>query len=210
MTEQAPGPGRPSGDDRRNVRGQLLSVARKLFTRHGFEAVSMRRLAREAGVTPAMIHYYFGDKHGLYRALLEEVLEPRFRELEALAGEGRVTIEGFMNTYIAMFRDNPWMPRLVFREVLEGDEGFRRQFAERVAGRIFPFLAQALREETATGRLRADLDPVAVVISVMSQCVYPFLAAPLIEAGLKRKVDAEFVERYRAHAIRLVYEGLRA
>jgi AcrR family transcriptional regulator len=208
MSSNAPGPGRPAADDRRAVRERLLEAAGELFTRHGFDGVSMRRLAREAGATPAMIHYYFGDKHGLFRALLEEVLAPRFRELEAHANERPVTLAEFMQTYISMFRDNPWMPPLVFREVVAGDEAFRRQFAQRVAGRMFPILRQALAADAAAGRVREDLDPVLVVISVMSLCVYPFLARPMIEEGLGQPVDAEFVERWRTHAVRLLYEGL--
>ena len=78
--------GRPSADDPRDVRAQLLAAARDLFTRFGFDAVSTRQLAAEAETTPAMIHYYFGDKHGLYRALLEEVIPPVLDKLEARAG----------------------------------------------------------------------------------------------------------------------------
>lgn len=208
MNETARGPGRPSGVDRRRVRERLLEAALALFTRHGFDGVSMRRLAREAGATPAMIHYYFGDKHGLFRALLEEVLGPRLAELEALAGRRAVTLADFMRSFIEMFAEHPWLPPLVFREVVDGPVAVRREFARRMAGRVFPVLRAALAEEAAAGRLRDDLDPVAVVVSVMSLCVYPFLARPMIEEGLGQAVDGDFVERWRDHAVRTLYEGI--
>jgi AcrR family transcriptional regulator len=209
MSEESRGPGRPSGDDRRQVREQLLETGLALFTRHGFDGVSMRRLAREAGATPAMIHYYFGDKHGLFRALLEEVLAPRLDELEALAGERPVTLAQFMDVFISMFAEHPWIPPLVFREVVDGPAAMRRKFAQRLAGRVFPILTGALAAETAAGALRDDVDPAAVVISVMSLCVYPFLARPMIEAGLGQPIDAASVDRWRTHAVRLLYEGIR-
>jgi AcrR family transcriptional regulator len=136
MNDTTRGPGRPSGVDRRRVRERLLEAALALFTRHGFDGVSMRRLAREAGATPAMIHYYFGDKHGLFRALLEEVLAPRLDELEALAGKRPVTLAEFMGVFISMFAEHPWIPPLVFREVVDGPAEVRRRFAQRMAGRF--------------------------------------------------------------------------
>lgn len=209
MEQETRGPGRPADGDRLQVRERLLETALELFTRHGFDGVSMRRLAREAGATPAMIHYYFGDKHGLFRALLEEVLTPRLRELEVLAGERPVTLAEFMNTFISMFAEHPWIPPLVFREVVDGPAAVRREFARRMAGRVFPVLRDALAAEASAGEIREDLDPAAVVISVMSLCVYPFLARPMIEAGLGETVDEAFVERWRSHAVRLLYDGIR-
>lgn len=209
MRKKVTGPGRPSGRDDRDVRAELLQAARDLFTSHGFDRVSTRRLAREADTTAAMIHYYFGDKHGLFRALLEEQLAPRLARLESLASEHQATLESLATIYISMFQENPWMPRLMFREVLEGDAKLRDRFAARVAGRLIPVIEDALREERAAGRVRADIDPVAVVVTVMSLCVYPFLAKPLIEAGFSRKFDADFVAHWRDHVVRMLYTGLQ-
>lgn len=202
--------GRPAGTDRREVRRQLLQAARELFARHGYDGVSMRRLAAEAGATPAMIHYYFGDKHGLYRALLEEVLGPYLVRLESLAGsdDQAVTVNDFMRIYVSIFRENPWLPPLVFREILGGSDAFRRDFSERVGSRVLPLLSGALAHDRDAGRVRRDLDPALAVISIMSLCVYPFLARPLIESNLGETIDDAFVERWLAHVSRLFYEGV--
>jgi len=202
--------GRPPDQDRRDVRNKLLDAARDLFTLRGYEAVSTRRLARQADTTPAMIHYYFGDKHGLYRALLEEILSPTLSRLEGImSGDaGEVTIENFMEAYVRVFREHPWLPPLIFREMLDGGEEFRQQFAERIGSRVLPILAGAIERERAQGKIRADLDTSMTLISVMSLCVYPFLARPLIESNLGRSVDDSFVEQWLEHARRLVYEGL--
>ena len=53
--------GRPSGDDQ-DLRRRLLDAAIAQFARTGIAATSLRAIATEAGVTPAMLHYYFGDK----------------------------------------------------------------------------------------------------------------------------------------------------
>ena len=64
------GPGRPRAEQALDARQALLDAARELFAREGFDRVSTKRLADEAGVNPAMIHYYFGDKAGLQDRLI--------------------------------------------------------------------------------------------------------------------------------------------
>lgn len=201
--------GRPAADESRDVRGQLLVAARDLFTRLGFEAVSTRQLAAEAGTTPAMIHYYFDDKHGLYRALLEEVIPPVLADLEARTEElGRpLTVADFMAAYLAMFRANPWLPPLVLREMQAGGERFRRHFIERFGSRARHVLGAALEADKHTDRVRTDLDPQLALVSVMSLCVFPFLAKPMLEKVLDLEFDEDFVARWTRYASDLFYRG---
>ncbi|SNQ45751.1 Transcriptional regulator [Frankia canadensis] len=58
------------------MRGQILAVARERFRREGYESVTMRSLAAEAGVDAALISYYFGSKSGLFAAVLEFAISP--------------------------------------------------------------------------------------------------------------------------------------
>src|SRR3546814_19733409 len=59
------------------------------FVRQGIAATSLRAIASEAGVTPALLHYYFGDKAQLVDALVEERMLPAFA-----AVRGRVAAAG--------------------------------------------------------------------------------------------------------------------
>lgn len=51
-----------------NTRDAILSSAGQLFAEHGFEAVSTRMIAKEAGIKLGSIHYHFGSKENLYVA----------------------------------------------------------------------------------------------------------------------------------------------
>jgi TetR/AcrR family transcriptional regulator len=204
------GGGRPAGDDPRDVRAQLLVAARDLFTRHGFNAVSTRQLAAAAKTTPAMIHYYFGDKHGLYRGLLEEVIPPVLARLEARDdGAGPpLSVAEFMHAYISMFRANPWLPPLVFREIEEGGEDFQRHFAQRFASRARKLLGAALEREREAGTLRPDVDTKMALISIMSLCVFPFLARPMLERVLEGPMDATFLASWSEFACGFFQRGV--
>lgn len=67
--------------DEPDTKDRLLEAALQLFSTHGFEGVSTRQLAAEAGANIAAIAYHFGGKKELYHALLERIVdetEPRF------------------------------------------------------------------------------------------------------------------------------------
>jgi AcrR family transcriptional regulator len=204
------GGGRPADHEARDVRGRLLMAARDLFTQHGFGGTSIRQIAADARATPAMIHYYFGDKHGLYRALIEEIIHPVLEGLEerAGAGEGSPGIDDFMTAYVGMFGRHPWLPVLVFREMYEGGEQFRQHFARRFGSRLRRLLGDALAAERRAGRLRADTDPDLAIVSILSLCIFPFLARPMLERVLDQTVDQSFVDRWVDHAGKLLAGGL--
>ena len=66
--------GRRSGKP--DTRSEILSAARSLFAAEGFESVSLRRVASEAGVDPSLIHHYFGSKDDLFMASIELPVDP--------------------------------------------------------------------------------------------------------------------------------------
>lgn len=58
--------------DRQNV---ILDAAEALFSVHGFYGVTVRQVATEAGVDPALLNYYFTSKRGLFEAVLSRRAE---------------------------------------------------------------------------------------------------------------------------------------
>ena len=113
-------PGRPQKNNG-DVRGRVLDVAEELFAKHGFDGVSTRVIARRAGATSAMIHYYFDSKRALFDAVVArraDVLnEERVTALdnyEARAGDA-VTVEGALEAFLGP----------VLAKLESGGEGWR-------------------------------------------------------------------------------------
>jgi AcrR family transcriptional regulator len=65
---------RPGGPD---TRGQILEAARASFAHKGFGGTTIRAVASEAGVDPALVHHYFGSKDDLFLAALQIPVDPR-------------------------------------------------------------------------------------------------------------------------------------
>jgi AcrR family transcriptional regulator len=67
------------------VRGDILTAARELFASRGFKGTTMRAVAEGAGVDVALVPYYFGNKNGLFAAVLDLPLDPHAKIDEVFA-----------------------------------------------------------------------------------------------------------------------------
>jgi len=206
--------GRPAGESGLDVRAALLEAARQRFLERSYREVSVRGLAAAAGVNPAMVRYYFGDKQGLYAAMLQEVLGPLAARIEAMlaAPEDRLPdLPGFLHAYMRTAAAHPWMPRLILRDVLAPGGAFRDRFVEQFAGRLAPKVASlAGRRGQGAAAGTPALDPRLTVISMLSLGLWPFLAMPLLERALGFVPDEAGIERLVEHTVKFFQAGLSA
>lgn len=84
VSERENQPGRAGAKSAR-TRQRLVSSAAELFAARSFDAVSVRAIAKAAGVDPALINHYFGSKEGLFQAVMEASLRPERVEAEVLS-----------------------------------------------------------------------------------------------------------------------------
>ena len=67
-------PGRPPGPS--DTRDRILVSARELFARNGIDKTSIRAIAADAEVDPALVHHYFGTKTQLFAAAIQIPIDP--------------------------------------------------------------------------------------------------------------------------------------
>jgi TetR/AcrR family transcriptional regulator len=85
-------------DDYLNTKNKIFAVAAHLFAEKGFNGVSMREISEHAGISKPTIYYYFGNKEGLYTALVDSGLAhisnniERIRKLQIPVKEKLVAI----------------------------------------------------------------------------------------------------------------------
>lgn len=89
-----------------DTRESILDAAEDLFSKHGFYGVTIREVAREAGVDTALVHYYFGAKRDLFDAVFLRRAEVWNNErVEAINGyallnAGAMTLEGLLRAFL--------------------------------------------------------------------------------------------------------------
>jgi AcrR family transcriptional regulator len=70
-----------------HTRQEILDAARAAFGARGYDAVSQRAIARDAGVDPALVHHFFDTKPRLFAAAMELPLDPQPFVAALLAGD---------------------------------------------------------------------------------------------------------------------------
>lgn len=63
----------------------ILRIARQTFARRGFEATSVREIARDCGVDPALVAHHFGSKDSLWTAVVQQIAEQALPLIAATA-----------------------------------------------------------------------------------------------------------------------------
>jgi TetR/AcrR family transcriptional regulator, regulator of cefoperazone and chloramphenicol sensitivity len=76
-----------------DTRRRILETALDLFAAQGYEGASTRQIAEGAGVNLPAIQYYFGNKEGLYRAIIEDITADTDRHMSALVERVRLALD---------------------------------------------------------------------------------------------------------------------
>lgn len=103
-------PGRPSGDG--NSREAILDAARNLFGTHGYDGASLRAIAGEAGVDPALIRHFFTGKEGLFAATIADRTTIPERMIAAFSGDADTVGHRLANVYFDLWEDDETGPML--------------------------------------------------------------------------------------------------
>ena len=111
---------RAQSERREEATNTILDAAEKLFALHGRDGVTLKAIATAASVDTALIHYYFGDKDRVFRAVFArragEVNKARIAAMDAY--EARVgdqkTIEGVLDVFL----------RPIYEMIIEKGEGW--------------------------------------------------------------------------------------
>lgn len=111
--------GRPRDGNPDETRREILDAAEESFAASGFTGATTREVAGRAGVNVATLHYHFGNKEGLYRAVIDRVVSG---EIPAADGSG-TPAERLARTVGTLFdfaAERPALPRLSLLDQLAG------------------------------------------------------------------------------------------
>ncbi len=202
-------PGRP-GADAPDQRERVLDAAIACWVEHGIAATTLRRIAERAGVNPALLHYYFGDKAQLREAVIQARILPAFEVLRArVAGQGQDVagvVAGFVQGVGAVVAAHPWLPALWVREVLCEGGALRDVLFERLGPQLPHLMVARFAKAQEQGALNPDLDPRLLMVSLVGLTLFPVAGAPV----WRRLFDADELgfDALRIHTLALLDRGL--
>jgi AcrR family transcriptional regulator len=157
----------------RERQASIITAAASLFAKNGFNGTTTREIAKNAGISEALLFKYFPTKRALYAAIIAEKsqLSQLMASIEE-AAEKRDDVRVF--TLIASFRihrgSDPSLLRLLLFSALEGHELSDMFFRNR--HRVFyEFLAGYIARRTREGKFR-KVDPLLAAQSFVGMIVY--------------------------------------
>lgn len=100
----------------------ILGAGERVFARTGYNGATMGQIAEAAALPKANLHYYFGSKHELYRAVLARTLHDWLVPMDDLVPEAepRQALERYIRAKMQMTRERPDASRVFANELLHG------------------------------------------------------------------------------------------
>lgn len=215
-----PAPAPPAADapdegDERGTKARLVDAAERLFATQGVAATSLRSITAEAGVNVAAVHYHFGSREALLRAVLARRVDPVNRErlrrlagLEAAEGApaGPPSLEALLEAFLApafeAVEADPELARvgaLLFQEPREEARALVAELFGEVVAHFEAALARALPALPADELRDRVSFVVGAMVHQLAGAGLPALPAPDREA-----------RRRLARLVRFCAAGLRA
>lgn len=189
---------------------RILDAAEQEFAARGFPGARLREIAVAAGVQPALIHHYFGDKQGLYEAVIGRAVEhmstaswrvlERHTDLEGL-------VRGFVDVMVDFAETHQKLLAIMRSEVLSGAGLLVDVVREKSRPILEAVVALAAKLQEA-GQLRKDVEPSEMVRAGLSLILYPVVDAPVLEALLPEVGAPGAVERRKRVVAALLLRGL--
>ena len=202
--------GRPVKDPSHNGRKQLLEAAMTLFAEQGISATSVADIAAHAGVTPAMVHYYFKNREQLLDAVVEERLQEFISFVWDPVSEGGddplAMLTGLVHRIMKVTDQMPCIPSLWVQEVLSEGGLLRERVLKRLPVNKLKHISNSISIAQSRGSINPEIDPALVVLSVVGLTMIP-LAAPKIWHRLPNveRLNKEILSR---HVVALLAYGL--
>ncbi len=179
-------------DPSSETRKQILNAARKVFTKHGYAGARMQKIADEARINKALLHYHFRNKETLFEHIFIEALQTiQPALLDVLNSEVPFfdKIRMFCQEYIEMLQANAFIIGFVVMEVNRNP--LRLVGHIKKAGLKAPaIMVRQINHEIEKGNIN-DINPNQLIINIISLSVFPFLGRPILKGILKIE-ESEF------------------
>jgi TetR/AcrR family transcriptional regulator len=191
----------------KDCRENIITSAIPLFAAKGLNGVSVRELARAAGVNLSMISYYFGGKEGLYAAVLTEqfAVLGKLEEIEQMEIDTLQKFELYVRATISRYRKSPYLLRFYTSELTNPTACFGT-IVKPAIKKVVQMLLDAFTDGLTHEKFREGLDPADTVLALAGMINFYFI----LEPATAELVDhaAERDEKLARHIIDIFTRGV--
>ena len=168
---------------------RILQAAEKEFFEKGYAGARTASIAEAAGVTHAMLHYYFRTKDKLFERIVSGKINMLGDIVLSAIGDSNLPLEDRIRQGIERHFDfisaNRDLPKFIVNEVLTRSEHieFVKQNAFHIVNNLLNNFQHEIDEYAAKGLCR-QVDARMLLIDIVSLNVFPFMAAPIVYGAI--------------------------
>lgn len=194
------------------TRRRLLRAATRLFSQRGYDGASVDNIVAAAKVNKRMVYHYFGNKEGLYAAVLQEVFG-RLADMElesfSRAHDPADTIRKILQTYFSFLGENPDFVALLAWENLHHGRFLASNPGVLTKTPVLQRLEDCLREGVRRGIFRPRVNVKHLLISLISiGYVYHANRYTLSQSVGLNLQSPKVLQEGLNHAVTLIQQGL--
>ena len=198
-----------------NKEHSILEAAQREFLEKGYDGARTTSIARNAGVTHAMLHYYFKTKEQLFERIFKETIGLMGKSLIGVfTGSDKPVLERIKDAIEFHFNfiyENPQLPLFIIREVASRPERFSlvKETISAVAGGLMKALQQDFDEAAKKGEIE-KVEASTLMLDMLSLNAFPFLIQPLFQAAMGNKLGNvdKFYETRKKENIEIIMRRL--
>ena len=198
-----------------NKEQAILAAAKEEFLDKGYDGARTTSIARAAGVTHAMLHYYFKTKEQLFERIFHETMgmlvEGILEVFTQTEKPFRERIAEALGIHFEVIRENPRLPLFMIREVASRPERFAiiKNVISTFAGNLLIAMQRDIDQAVAQGEI-SHIEATTLLLDMISLNVFPFIVKPVFEAatGLDLNGDSKFWELRKQENTELIMRRL--
>jgi AcrR family transcriptional regulator len=212
--EPAPQAPAPKGRDPERTRARILEAATREFARLGLGGARVDRIAERADANKRMLYYYFGDKEGLFRAVMEHTYERIRRAEQELHLLDVPPLEGVL--LLVEFTWRYYLAHPEFLTLLNSENLHRARHLKKsreirtLNSPVIATLSEILRRGEADGTVRAGVDALQLYISIAALCYFFLSNNHTLSAVFDRDLATPAAREERLDHMRQVIAGYLA
>lgn len=199
----------------RDTEALILQAAEREFLEKGYSGAKTTAIAQAAGVTHAMLHYYFRTKEKLFEKIVADKMDKLKRVMFGVIGNPdlplRERLKQGVEQHFDFIAENPHLPRFIFNELHEHPERIDqvKNSIASIAAKAITTLQNEIDRKAASGECR-PVDARMLMLDIASLNLFPFIAAPLISSSFGKLFEGrdEFLEMRKKENVRTVLEKL--
>lgn len=191
---------------------KIIAAAEEVFTEKGMAGARMQEIADRAGINKALLHYYYRSKEKLFGVIFKmaiQVFAPSLIKVFETPGDIFQKIEIFVKSYLDLLERNPHLPGFVISELSNNPKRLI-DLLSTLNLDVQPIFDQI--EEAVEQKLIRPVKPDQLIINVLSLCIFPLVARPMIQTIVYKGSENDFramLEQRKDEVVHFVISSIK-